>query len=53
MAQTTRVTGFSLPPDLLDEIDELATADKRSRSSWVAVALREIIDLRKDKDGTP
>lgn len=46
MAQTVRATGVSLPTDLIAEIDELARNDHRTRSAWIALALREIIDLR-------
>ena len=46
MAQNVRATGVSLPIELITEIDELARNDRRTRSAWIALALREIIDLR-------
>lgn len=52
MAQTVRATGVSLPTDLIAEIDELARNDRRTRSAWIAIALREIIDLRAAPDPT-
>jgi metal-responsive CopG/Arc/MetJ family transcriptional regulator len=37
----------SLPQTLLNDIDDFADADERSRSKWVVRELRKIIDAKK------
>lgn len=46
MAPSVKVTGISLPPELLEEVDTLARGDGRNRSNWITVGLRELIDIR-------
>lgn len=44
-SQTTMT--ISLPMTLLNEIDDLADADERSRSQWVVRELRKIVATKK------
>lgn len=37
---------LSLPKALLDEIDELAGADNRSRSNWIVTVIKKAVALR-------
>ena len=37
------IVSFSLPTDLVDRIDQLAHSDGRSRSSYVARALNQVL----------
>lgn len=41
MARHTKVVGVSLPPETLDRISEAAEAERRSRSTWIALACEE------------
>jgi hypothetical protein len=38
---------FSLPHSLLEKIDALATADRRSRSSWLVLHLEQLLESAK------
>lgn len=51
MARTAVTINVSLMPETLEAVSEAAAKDKRSRSSWIAIACEE--KLRRDTPEIP
>ncbi len=51
MARTAKTINISLMPETLEAITEAAAKDKRSRSSWIAIACEE--KLQRDTPEMP